>query len=358
MPMNKLLTVTGVCALVMIPVVGFAHGVPQQVSEGGKTYYVVSAVDPTHDSGAEVCALVGKSCVGYTAFTTNACKQAHPSAASKSDMNGSKAGFYCDGSPQGGVCAREQNTCHICPTCNVNATCETQIGDLYREMYVECSPGGEEAQTASSTVKVATAGGSIWSIPGRWWSGFRDVVARSFDRFRTILGRLTQVTVKKHAVIQDQGPNGSVSADIPQDSYVCEFYQKNKKLAICGALAAADHFCVTAMDSRFATAALCQDDGLIVCSNPCKTNPAQVMPNRCAFDGDRARGNQAPPLDFCTETKTIKVDMGDTSKKKAGQVCAHGGECGTGYCLGQPSDNGIKYFCSCKQSTLDFTCGT
>ena len=90
------------------------------------------------------------------------------------------------------------------------------------------------------------------------------------------------------------------------------------------------------------------------------------MPKQCAFDNDRPRGKQAPPLNFCTETKTITVDMNGLGKatgstsltvKKAGQVCAHGGECGTGYCLGQPSSDGIKYFCSCKQSTLDFTCG-
>lgn len=352
--------------LVFIGSAGIALAKPQSVVEGGKTYYVVTSADPAQNSGTKVCASMGKQCMGYTAFTTNVCKQAHPSAATKSDMNGSKAGFYCDGSPQGGVCAQEKNTCHICPNCNVNADCGTQIGDLYREMYVECSPGDEAAQAQEPTaetpvVQSPAPSASVWMIPGRWWSGLRDSVQRAFDNFRLILGRLTVVTVK-HVVVQVQGPKGTVSADIPEDSYVCEFYQKNKKLATCGALAAADHFCVTAMDSRFAKAALCQDDGLIVCSNPCKTNPTQLMPKRCAFDGDRPRGNQAPPLNFCTETKTIKVDMGDLGKsaaggKKAGQQCAHGGECATGYCLGQPSDNGIKYFCSCKQSTLDYTCG-
>ena len=340
---------------------GIVLAKPQSIVEGGKTYYVVTAADKAQDSGNEVCALVHKQCVGYTAFTTSACMKAHPSAAIKSDMNGSKAGFYCDGTPQGGVCANEKNTCHICPNCNVNADCGTQIGDLYREMYVECSPGDEAASEGTataetSTVKSPTPSESVWAVPGRWWSGFRDSVQRSFDYFRQILGRLTMVTVK-HVVVQVQGPNGTVSADIPEDSYVCEFSQQNKKLATCGALAAADNFCVTAMDSRFAKAVLCEDKGLIVCSNPCKTNPVQIMPKQCAFDGDRARGNQAPPLNFCNETKTIQVDMGDLGKKKAGQQCAHGGESGTGYCLGQPSDDGIKYFCSCKQSTLDYTCG-
>jgi hypothetical protein len=122
-------------------------------------------------------------------------------------------------------------------------------------------------------------------------------------------------------------------------------------------LGAADQFCVNAFGSRFATAALCQENGIIVCTKPCTTNPAEVKPARCAFDGDRPRGNQAAPLDFCTQTKKIQVDMGGLGKKKAGQQCVHGGECGTGICLGQPSDQGIKYFCSCSQTRHDTTCG-
>lgn len=337
-------------ALVFGVSAGLAYAKPQQVTSGGKTYYVVASTDQAIDSGAEVCASMGKQCIGYTGFSNDACKKVHADAATKSDMNGSKAGFYCDGSPQGGVCASEVNTCHVCPNCNVGVTCDESIGGLYREMYVECS-------SSDDTIAVPARWRSVFSFPGRWWSGMRDTVARAFDRYREILGRLTMVTVK-HVVIQVQGPNGTVSADIPEDSLVCEFYQTNKKLVTCGALAAADQFCVTAFDSRFATAALCQDNGIIICSKPCTTDPQELKPQRCAFDNDRPRGKQAAPLDFCTETKTIQVDTGDTVKKKAGQECKHGGECNTGYCLGQPSDNGIKYFCSCKQTTLDFTCGT
>ena len=268
-------------------------------------------------------------------------------------MNGSKAGYYCDGAPQGGACANEKNTCHICPNCNVNADCNSQIGDLYREMYVECSGGSVPAVTIP-----AQAAGGFWSglfsLPGRWWGYMRDAVVRAFDFFREKLGRLTMKQVAR-VTIQVQGPSGTVSAEIPEDSYVCEFYQQNKKLVTCGALPAADSFCVEAMQSRFATAALCQDNGIIICSNPCTTNPAQVMPKQCAFDGDRPRGNQAPPFQFCT--KTVQIDTTKLGTKKAGEECAHGGECATSYCLGQPSDDGIKYFCSCKQTTLDFTCG-
>lgn len=323
---------------------------PKEVEYKGKNYYVVTSADPAQDTGKEVCALVGKQCVGYTGYTTKVCEKAHPSAATKSDANGSRAGFYCDGAPQGGTCANEKDTCHICPNCNVNADCGTQIGDLYREMYVECSGGDTAVRAASST----NAWRRVLGLPGRWWGGFRSTVARSFDLFRERLGRLTVKKIKR-VTVQVQGPQGTVQADIPADSYVCEFYQKNKKLATCGALAAADQFCVTAMGSRFATAELCQDDGIIICSKPCTTNPQEVKPQRCAFDNDRPRGNQAPPLDFCTET--IEIDTTKAPTKKAGEVCAHGGECNTGYCLGQPSDQGIKYFCSCKQTTLDFTCG-
>ncbi len=355
--MKRLAASAGFALLVFGVAFSIADAKLQEIVQGDKSYYVVTSTDPAMDSGNEVCALAGKKCVGYTAFSQNVCALTHPTAKKVSDANGSKAGFYCDGAPQGGVCANEKNTCHICPTCNVNADCSTQIGDLYREMYIECSAGD-----SATTVKAPGWFSSVFSVPGRWWGSMRDSVVRSFDMFRERLGRLTMIT-QKHVVIQVQGPDGTVSADVPTDSYVCEFYQQNKKLATCGALAAADGFCVTAMNSRFAKAALCQDNGIIVCSNPCTTNPKQVMPKQCAFDNDRPRGKQASPLNFCTETKTIQVDMGglgqptQSAKKKAGEQCAHGGECGTGYCLGQPSDNGIKYFCSCSQTRHDTSCG-
>ena len=349
--MKKTLWFASLAVIGIVSAFSVAQAKPRSVEYGGKTYYVVTSEDAAMDSGNEVCAAAGKTCVGYTAYTLEVCTLAHPGAKKATDANGSKAGFYCNGAPQGGVCAGEQDTCHVCPNCNVNADCSTQIGDLYREMYVECS--GED-QAAQETVKLTGVTKNLWGVPGRWWGSFRSTVARAFDLFREKLARLTIKKVK-HVRVQVQGPKGMESADVPEDSYVCEFYQQNKKLATCGALAAADHFCVTAMDSRFATAVLCQENGLIVCAKPCKTNPQELKPERCAFDGDRPRGNQAPPLDFCTETVTVDTKTGPT--KEAGEVCAHGGECNTGFCLGQPSDNGIKYFCSCKQNVLDFTCG-
>jgi hypothetical protein len=317
-----------------------------------KLYYKVSGDDPAVDTGNEVCIKNGLTCVGYTATGNDACKYFHPDATSTTSVNGSKSGFYCNGAPQKGLaCENAKNNCQNCPNCNVNADCTTEIGTQFKEMYVECyDPEG----------KITAAPGRLAKFYGwasNWWGSLRSTVAKSFDHYRQKLMVLLQTKVVKKAKIQVTGPNGTVETDIPVDSYVCEFYQNKKKLATCGALAAADHFCVTAMNSQHAKAEYCEENGLIVCSNPCTTNPQQIKPKTCAFDNDRPRGKQAPILDFCNETKTIKVDMGDLAKKKAGQECAHGGECTTGYCLGQPSDSGIKYFCSCKQNVLDYTCG-
>ncbi len=324
---------------------------PQPYKYKNKLYYKVSSEDPAMNTGEKVCAKAGLACDGYTALTTDVCRGFHSDAKVVSDANGSKSGFYCNGSPQGGVCGNEKNTCHVCPNCNLNMDCNTQIGDLYRETYVECSsPTGT---TTTSPGRLAR----LYNWPSNWWGNLRSTVAQSFNFYRQKLAVLLQTKFVKDVKIKVVGPKGTIEANIPKDSYVCEFYQTNKKLATCGALAAADSFCVTAMSSQYAKAELCEENGIIVCSNPCTTNPQQIKPKQCAFDNDRTRGKQAPPLDFCNETKTIKVDMDGLNKKKAGQECAHGGECGTGFCLGQPSDQGMKYFCSCKQNTHDTSCG-
>ena len=108
------------------------------INLGVRTMYEVKSTDPNGDTGSKVCARVNKQCVGYTDFTLSSCLAFHPDAASTSDLDGSRAGFYCNGLPQGGVCAREINTCHICPQCNTNMDCDRVIGDLYRGTYVEC----------------------------------------------------------------------------------------------------------------------------------------------------------------------------------------------------------------------------
>jgi len=108
------------------------------INLGVKTMYEVKSTDPNGDTGNKVCARVNKQCNGYTDFTLSSCLAFHPDAASTSDLDGSRVGFYCNGLPQGGVCAKEINTCHICPQCNTNMDCGTVIGDLYRGTFVEC----------------------------------------------------------------------------------------------------------------------------------------------------------------------------------------------------------------------------
>jgi hypothetical protein len=105
---------------------------------GVRTMYEVKSTDPTGDTGTKVCGKVGKQCLGYTDFSLSACLAFHPSAASVSDLDGARAGFWCNGLPQAGVCAREINTCHICPNCNTNMECDTVVGTLYASTFVEC----------------------------------------------------------------------------------------------------------------------------------------------------------------------------------------------------------------------------
>ncbi|MCB9361859.1 hypothetical protein H6504_00345 [Candidatus Woesearchaeota archaeon] len=127
-----------------------AFGLSQPITQNGKTYYVVTSADPNEDTGYEVCIAAGMSCVGYTEASSAVCKQAHPSATETSGLSGDESGVYCDGSPQVGACSAMKDTCLTCPTCTVAVDCGTEIGNLYREMYVECAP----IQASSCKVKV------------------------------------------------------------------------------------------------------------------------------------------------------------------------------------------------------------
>jgi len=111
---------------------------PQPVPFNGKSYYVVNAADPDRNTGRKACNKVGKRCVGFTAASTGVCKYFHPSAVEATIADGSSAGFYCDGPPQQGACGQRANTCAACPSCAVNADCDTDVSPLYRELYVEC----------------------------------------------------------------------------------------------------------------------------------------------------------------------------------------------------------------------------
>lgn len=100
-----------------------------------------------------------------------------------------------------------------------------------------------------------------------------------------------------------------------EDMYACEFFQTpwpgvNVKRVTCpietpGAAIneAADEYCRISMGSDFATAEICDANGLIVCVHPCETNPPTILPTQCAFDQARQRGSQAPPLFWCAPTE-------------------------------------------------------
>lgn len=105
----------------------------------GKTYCKVTSEDTARDTGVEVCNANNQRCIGYTEETTAVCSQFHPSASTSTGVNGDVSGAYCDGPPQTSYCSSLDDTCIECPSCTVGISCTQPIGNLYREMYVECA---------------------------------------------------------------------------------------------------------------------------------------------------------------------------------------------------------------------------
>lgn len=245
----------------------------------GRQYYAVTSVNPTEDTGSKVCAKAGLKCVGYTALTTDVCQAFHPDARLTQGVDGSKSGFYCDGAPQQGKCGTEKNSCDICPACNVNADCDFVVKDLFREMYVECAN-----DTAGAPQAIAP------SYKSSFFDLIRSFLASLSSRFGSLFSR--GVVVKTIQVGPYPGTWG------------CEFLQSpwpgvNKHLVACTAPMAADNYCKLVLTSQYAKAEVCDDNGLVVCSNPCKAPVAQQIPAACPFDASRPRGAQAQPIDWC-----------------------------------------------------------
>lgn len=256
----------------------------------GKYYYKVNSADPTEDTGAEVCAKAGTPYVGFTALTTDVCKLFHPSATVTSGVDGSRSGFYCNGPPQTGKCAKETNTCDICPACNLNVDSTTVISDQYNEMYVECGAPAVAGQAEPDPNFKPDLLGSLnagirGSLLGLSWNVF------------------DKEALKKYA----------------DNRYACEFYQAplaNKFYFYCAAPFAKENFCKKVMGSLSAQAEFCGTDkdgllnGLIVCSMPCPGSGglgvSSGMPAKCAFDVDRMRirGSDAP-ISFCSQQTTL-----------------------------------------------------
>ncbi len=299
------------------------------VQLNGNTYYAVNGNNPAMDTGDEVCKSMNMKCVGYKSVNTNAiCKLFHPTAKELVSVNGSKAGFYCNGAPQQGLaCAKMKNTCEVCPACNLNEaeTCSQPIGQHFAEMYVWCEPNAPTGQNS-------TKGPPKLPVVNK--SSVRSIAASS---------------------VRSMPPGQDPRIGTYPGKVICEFYQmtnpgdyakSNKKLATCAAYKAADHYCTIAMQSQYARAERCDEHGIIICSNPCSPPAYQVPISNCAFDNDRPRGSQAPPLKFCgSSSKAASI----ATKKSAGQACQHGGECQSGMCLGVVP--GQHYVCSCIDPT-------
>lgn len=510
----------------------FAYAVSAPVTYNGKQYYAVTSTDPSEDTGAKVCAKVGKACIGYTAYTTDVCKKFHPGALVTSGVDGSKAGFYCNGAPQEGVCGRMTNTCNICPACNLNADCNFQVSGLFREMYVECSGGATQAKSSFKTfydVLKMIQGGVSADVNNKIPSNFKKIMGTNlFDVIITTdwlpyyfwlqtqngnvvdagMGRLidprpnarimTSTIVVERIVNADDpsselqnalkngeikiqffnagftgfisrlglgalrlgiipikpssgssftnevtdtsgtntncnirwdGPRkiscygpfqapgtgygqnccekdcgadaecdeqsagalvlkGQCNSECKLDSYqfrppftlpkpqdtvdprigqhpgqvVCEFYQntkpgdsvKSNHAHVTCTSQLPDLFCVTVMQSQYARAAKCESSGIIVCTNPCVPQTYQLPIKQCAYEAERPRGYQAPPLTFCNGPYTGNVGPGNPpqGKKNPGEVCKHGGECRTGNCVGDGPPYGQIYRCSCNAFKL------
>jgi len=236
----------------------------------GKYYYMVNSADPTEDTGAEVCARVGTPYVGFTALTTDVCRQFHPSATVASGMDGSSSGFYCNGPPQTGRCAGETNTCDICPACNLNVDAATVISDQYSEMYVEC--GSPQAAVTEEPVVTETAPDFQPNFFTSIYSGIRLSVLATFWR------AVDKSMLEKYL----------------DGKYGCDFYQyplANVKHVTCTSPGAANNFCKKVMRTNYAQAEYCGTDGaldgLIICSAPCAPAVWQgtpTIPTTCAFD--------------------------------------------------------------------------
>ena len=90
---------------------------PNSVEYKGKTYYVVDGNDKAMDTGKEVCASVGQTCVGYTAQNLDVCLKVHTDANKVTDAMVPKPDL-CNGSLKEEFVATRRY-CHICPNCNL-----------------------------------------------------------------------------------------------------------------------------------------------------------------------------------------------------------------------------------------------
>lgn len=282
--MMRTITFCIVILLFLLAINGPVQALSGPIVYGGKNYYAVNSADPTENTGAKVCAKAGATYIGFTARTTDVCKAFHPSAAVTSGMDGSSTGFYCNGAPQQGVCAKQVNTCNICPACNLNVDANTDISDQYREMYVECGAPSQAGTTAAagqddgSLLTAPTPPSFTPSFFSSFYSGIRLAV----------LGMYWRTADKQSLNKYLEGKWG------------CDFYQyplANQKSVDCTRTDDADKFCKNKLGSASAKSEYCGSDGpgegLIVCSKSCM---AGSVPAACPADPSRmsVRETNAP----------------------------------------------------------------
>jgi PGF-pre-PGF domain-containing protein len=274
--------------LFLLAIAGPVLALTGPVKYQGKTYYVVNANDPTEDTGKEVCEKAGKAYVGFTARTTDVCTLVHPSAKVTSGVDGSSTGFYCNGAPQGGICAKQTDTCNICPACNLNVDASTVIGDQYREMYVECQ------ESVLNDLHPAPT-------PPEFTPTF----------FTSVYSGIRLSVLSMYWNIADK----QVLSRYLGGKWGCDFYQyplANQKSVDCTKSGDANAYCQNRLGSASAGAEYCGADGagegLIVCSESCTAGSA---PATCPADSSRTtvRGTSAP-VSSCTGTTTGVSDTG------------------------------------------------
>lgn len=306
--MRSHITIIGVLVLVLF-LAGPVMAVSGPVIYQGKYYYTVNSADPTEDTGAEVCAKVGTDYIGFTALTTDVCKSFHPSAAVTSGVDGSKAGFYCNGPPQKDKCSRETNTCDICPACNLNVDGTTVISDQYNEMYVECAAPQEAVLSMPETAEPSP------DFKPDFFSSLNSAIR--LKALGLSLSVLDKEALKKYG-------EGKVA---------CDFYGAplgNRFYGYCTAPFAIENFCKKVMGSLDAKKEFCGTDkdgilnGLIICSLPCPASSGRAIPAmtnlHCAYDPARkeVRSGDAP-ISFCGQSTALPQGPGTGMPAPAAQ---------------------------------------
>ena len=178
---------------------------------------------------------------------------------------------------------------------------------------------GTPSDVCKHAVQVSVAGNPYYLC----WYDNEEVIVQTgfFNDLATAIQDFIQKIISAFQGFFGQIQTQIVTVQIGpyEGKYACEFFQLpwpgvNLKRVSCpvetpGAAinVADDEFCRTVMGSAFAVAEICDSNGVIVCSHPCETTPATIMPTQCAYDAARQRGSQAEPLSWCEGSDLVVV---------------------------------------------------